>query len=85
MILNYTEMEQRISNDIEEIESQLKILYKTVEEANEYGYSITFIANTEDEGFKSAFNAGRAIGELEGKIDQLNSFLNFLYNKEFED
>lgn len=84
MTLNYNEMEQRISNDIKETKSQLELLYKTVEEANEYGYDVAFNANNDNESYKSAFEAGRAIGELEGRTDQLNSFLNFLYSKEFE-
>lgn len=84
MILDYKEIEQKICNDIAEIQKQLHNLYQTIDETKEYGFKVTFGANDEEEGYKSAFNAGRTIGELEGKIDQLNHFLNFLYNKEYQ-
>ena len=52
-------------------------------EVQEYGYKVTFGGNSEEEAIKSAFEAGRAIGVLEGENDQLRHFLDFLYNKEF--
>ena len=56
--------------------------YETLNEAEEFGYEVTFGANSTDESIQSAFKTGRAIGEIEGKIDQLNTFLNFFYTQE---
>lgn len=84
MILEYKEIENKITQEIYEIQEKLKELRKTIEETKEYGWVVTFNANTEEETIKSAFDYGRKIGELEGAIDQLNKFLNFLYNKEYK-
>lgn len=83
MILDYKEMEQKINDTIAEKNQELKTLYQTLDEANKYGFVTTFTANTEEETIKSAINYGRKIGEIQGEIDQLNNFLNFLYNQEF--
>lgn len=84
MVIDYKDMKQRILDDIEAIRSQLNSLYQTIDEVEEYGFAIVFGSSSSEESIKSAFEAGRAIGELEGKIDQLQSFLNFLYSKEQE-
>ena len=52
-------------------------------EGQEDVYKVTFGGNSEEEAIKSAFEAARAIGVLEGESDQLRHFLDFLYNKEF--
>lgn len=83
MILNYKEVEEDINKEIQQKHEELKSLYKTLDEAEEHGYEVAFGANTQEEAIISAFNAGRAIGEYEGKIDELEIFLNYLYSKEF--
>lgn len=82
MEIKYSEIENRILNDIKEQRNLLQNLYETLNEAEEFGYEVTFGANSTDESIQSAFKTGRAIGEIEGKIDQLNTFLNFFYTQE---
>lgn len=83
MILDYKETEQKINEELIDNQNQLNNLYQTMEEIQKYGYKVTFGGNSEEETIKSAFEAGRAIGVLEGENDQLRHFLDFLYNKEF--
>jgi hypothetical protein len=83
MILDYKEMESRISHDIKVKQEQLNTLYETLDEANKFGYVVTFGQEDNNSALKDAVEAGRAIGDLEGQIDQLRSFLNFLYNEEY--
>ena len=83
MILDYKETEQKITEELISNQNQLNNLYQTMAEVQEYGYKVTFGGISEEEAIKSAFEAGRAIGVLEGENDQLRHFLDFLYNKEF--
>lgn len=82
MTLNFKELEENIMSDIEKKRTELSFLYKTLDEVKEYGYTTTFGANDTEEGYKSAFESGRKIGEIEGQIDQLQTLFNFLYEKE---
>ena len=84
MMLDYKELEESISNDIKQKQEKLDILYKTLDEVNEYGYSTTFGADDKEITIKSAFDAGRAIGELEGQIDELRVLGSYLYEKSLE-
>lgn len=81
MVVDYNELERLISNDIKDKQEKLEVLYKTLDEINEYGYYTTFGTNDDEETIKSAFDAGRKIGELEGQIDELRILGAFLYQK----
>ncbi len=83
MVLSYKEMEERITEELINNQKQLNTLYLTLEDAQQYGFDKTFGGTAFSESIKSAFDAGRAIGVLEGENDQLRHFLDFLYNKEF--
>ena len=84
MILDYKEIEQSIQNIIMSKKEELKTRYITIDEAEEYGYNVVFEMDLIEDSIKAAFEAGRAIGTVEGEIDQLVNFQNFLYKKEFD-
>ena len=83
MELNYKEVEKQITEELMNNQKQLNTLYLTMIDAQQYGYETTFGGTSTEESIRSAFEAGRSIGVLEGENDQLRHFLDFLYNKEF--
>jgi hypothetical protein len=70
---------KEIQDAIDKKREELQTHYETLEEVDSYGWEVVFTANTEDETIQSAFNSGRAIGELEGEISSLQNVLNNLY------
>ena len=84
MTLSYKEISDKIFYEIKQLQKEQVELSKTLDEVTEYGWTTTFNTDNEDNTIKSAFDCGFKIGEIEGKIDQLNSFLNFFYGKEME-
>ena len=83
MRLIFKEMEKKINDAITEKQKELKTHYQTLDEVDEYGWTTVFNANNEEETIKSSFSSGRAIGEIEGEIYQLQKFLDFLYYQEY--
>lgn len=84
MILNYKETENIITTEIAKKKKELDIIYKTLEEADEFGYTTTFSDKSWEDVIKTAINYGRKIGEYEGQIDALTTFLNYLYSIEYK-
>ena len=83
MILDYKKMEADITQDIIEKKKELNELYKTLNEAEEYGYTTAFADKSWEDVIKTAINYGRKVGEYEGQIDTLTTFLNYLYSIEY--
>lgn len=83
MVLDYKEMENIITSEIMKKKQHLKTLCTTIDEANEYGYNVVFGMENEADAIKSGFESGRAIGVVEGEIDQLQRFLSMLYDEEY--
>lgn len=81
MNLNYEEFVESIMDEISTRRKNIDALYKTMDEVNEYGYTTTFSASTEETSIKSALGYGRELGRLEGEIDALTWFLDVLYKQ----